>query len=141
MFYPLVLDVFYSTTTQNELGELIHVWTYDRTIPCRTSSNTNYKDQNIFPDQRLRVVDQINAQIVEDIRIDSFGENHPLTDMLVGNIRAECETGTVYKETAGDRSGLGTLYEVIGYMPHVDPFNRIDYIKIVMSRADEQALL
>lgn len=140
MFYPLLLDVYYSTTTQNDFGELERVWTLDRSVPCRVASNTNYKDQNVFPEQRMRVMDQINGQIIEDIRTDSLGEMHSLTDILVSNIRATCG-GVVYIETAGDRVGEPTLYEVIGYMPHVDPFNKIDYVKIVLNRADEQVMI
>lgn len=137
MFYPLVLDVYYSTTTQNEFGELVRVWTRDRSVPCRVASNTNYKDQNVFPEQRMRIMDQINAQITEDIRVDSLGEMHSLTDIMVSNIRSNCG-GQVYIESAGERAGESTLYEVIGYLPHVDLFNSLDYVKIVLNRSDEQ---
>ena len=137
MFYPLVLDVYYSTTTQNEFGELVRVWTRDRSVPCRVASNTNYKDQNVFPEQRMRIMDQINAQITEDIRVDSLGEMHSLTDIMVSNIRSNCR-GQVYIESAGERAGESTLYEVIGYLPHVDLFNNLDYVKIVLNRSDEQ---
>lgn len=140
MFYPLQMDVYYSTTIQNQLGEIEHVWTYDRSVPCRVASNTNYKDQNVFPEQRMRILDQINAQITEDIRIDSLGGMHALTGILVTNIVAGCG-GVVYKETAGERAGDTTVYELIGYMPHVDLFNNIDYVKIVLSRTDEQAII
>lgn len=140
MFYPLVLDVYYSTTIQNDYGELDRVWTFDRSVNCRIASNTNYKDQNVFPEQRMRIMDQLNAQIIEDIRRDSLGELHSLSDIMVTNVRAACG-GTVYTETAGDRSGDTTLYEVIGYMPHVDPFNNLDYVKIVLNRADEQVTI
>ena len=140
MFYPLQMDVYYSTTIQNQLGEIEHVWTYDRSIPCRVASNTNYKDQNVFPEQRMRILDQINAQITEDIRIDSLGGMHALTGILVTNIVAGCG-GVVYKETAGERAGDTTVYELIGYMPHVDLFNNIDYVKIVLNRTDEQAII
>lgn len=137
MFYPLQLDVHYSTTLQNDLGELEHVWTFDRTVNCRVASNTNYKDQNVFPEQRLRMLDQINAQVVEDIRIDSLGGMHSLNDIMVGNIRQECG-GVIYKETAGDRAGDSTFYEVIGYSPHVGLFGKVDYVKVVLNRADQQ---
>ena len=140
MFYPLQMDVYYSTTIQNQLGEIEHVWTYDRSVPCRVASNTNYKDQNVFPEQRMRILDQINAQITEDIRIDSLGGMHALTGILVTNIVAGCG-GVVYKETAGERAGDTTVYELIGYMPHVDLFNNIDYVKIVLNRTDEQAII
>lgn len=142
MFYPLQLDVYYSTTTQGDLGEIEHVWTFDRSVACKVSSSTNYKDQNVFPEQRLRIMDQINATVVEDIRIDSLGEMHSLTDILVTNIRAgNCGDSLVYKETAGDRAGDPTIYEVIGYLPHVDLFNNLDYVKIVLNRMDEQVLI
>lgn len=135
------LDVCYSTTTQNSLGELDRVWTYDRTVPCRVASNTNYKDQNIFPGQRMRILDQIDAQVPEDIRVDSFGSMHAMTDIFVCNIRAGCSDGAIYRETSGERTGDSTLYEVMGYMPHVDLFGQVDYIKIVLNRADEQVVV
>ena len=140
MFYPLLLDVYYSTTTQTDLGDIEHVWTYDRSVQCRVASSTNYKDQNLYPEQRMRILDQINAQVIEDIRIDSLGEMHPVNDIAITNIRANCG-GTVYKETAGERAGEPTLYEVIGFMPHVDLFNKLDYVKIVLNRMDEQVAL
>jgi len=137
MLYPTLMDIGYSTALQNNYGELEVVWTYDRTIPCRVASNTNYKDQNVFPEQRMRILDQINAQVTEDVRIDSFGEMHALTDVLITNIRSSCGE-SAFTETAGDRAGDSTMYEVMGYSPHIDPFGKVDYIKIVLNRADEQ---
>ncbi len=140
MFYPLLLDVYYSTTTQNDLGDIEHVWTYDRSVSCRVASSTNYKDQNLYPEQRMRILDQINAQVIEDVRIDSLGEMHPMNDIGIANIRSNCG-GVVYKETAGERAGDSTMYEVVGYMPHVDLFSKLDYVKIVLNRMDEQVAL
>ena len=62
MFYPLLLDVYYSTTTQNDFGDIEHVWTFDRSVSCRVASSTNYKDQNLYPEQRMRILDQINEE-------------------------------------------------------------------------------
>lgn len=139
MFYPLQLDLYYSTTTQNDFGELDHVWTYDRSIPCKMSY-VNNSAQTVFPDQRMRITEELSVQVTEDIRVDSLGEMHALNDIFITNIRANCG-GVVNKETAGPRAGDSTLYEVVGYAPHVDLFNNIDYRSVALLRSDEQVVL
>ena len=139
MYYPLRADVYYSTTTQNKFGELVREWYLDKIISCRVASSTNYKDQNVFPEQRMHVSDQINVQTPEDVRVDSLGEVHSLTDILISAIRIPCGQ-QLYIETVGERKGMPSLYEVAAFSPHVDPFNTLDYIKLVLNRSDEQVV-
>lgn len=136
---PFGADVFYSTTSQTEFGEVVKTWTYDRSIRLDLNASTNYKDQQVSPEQIFNIDDAVSARAFVDIRVDSHGEPHALTDIKVLNVR-DVAGKFVYWETAGTRKGLSTIFEVDGFTPHTDPWGVVDHISIVIRRCPDQEL-
>ena len=134
---PFVADVYYSTTVQTEFGEVEKTWTADRSIRVDLNASTNYKDQQVSPEQIFNVDDAISARTYGDIRVDSNDGLHALTDIRVMNVRG-ADGKFVYWETAGTRKGLSTVFEVDGFTPHTDPWGVVDHISIVIRRCPDQ---
>lgn len=137
MTYPLLADVYYGTQTQNDFGEIDREWVFNRTVPVDLNTSTNYKDQQIQPDQFFWVQDMLNGMVKEDLRIGDNQSPYSLTNILVTNIR-NGSGEVIYYESAGERSGLPTLYEVSGLLPHNDPWGKVDYYKLVLKRSELQ---
>ena len=136
---PFSADVYYSTESQTEFGEIEKVWTFDRTIRVDLNASTNYKDQQVAPEQIFNIDDAISARTFTDIRVDSHGEPHALTSIRVLDVR-DASGGFVYWETAGTRKNLSTIFEVDGFTPHTDPWGQVDHISVVIRRCPDQEL-
>jgi hypothetical protein len=46
----------------------------------------------------------------------------------------------IYKETAGVRSGRGTIFEIATLEPFLGPFNQIEYYKMVWRKTENQSV-
>lgn len=138
--FPLKGDIYYPTETQNSFGVVEKTWALDRTVRLGVAQTTNYKDQQIQPDQMFWEQDTLGCRLLVDPRISSGATSYAMTDVLVTNIRTDKDVA-VYVETAGPRSGLSTAYEVSGVLPHVGPFGAVDYYKVTLKRSDDQEVL
>ena len=139
-FFPLKADIFYAVQTQNDFGEVDKAWNFDRTVRIDMNTSTNYKDQQMQPDQFFWMQDMLNGRVDSDVRVSLDGAMYSLTDILIANIRNDSET-EIYFETAGPRTGMSTLFEVAGLLPHNDPWGRNDYHKLVLKRSELQELV
>ena len=139
-YLPLSADVFYATKSQNNFGNVEKTWAFDQTIRCAFTMSTNYKDQQVQSDQMFWVQDMLGGRTIVDPRIDSIGELHSLTDILIDNVRND-QGDNIYMETAGVRKGDSTLFEVSGVLPHNGPFGSVDYYKMVVKRSDAQEMI
>lgn len=138
-FYPTLADVWYATHYQDDFGHIKKTWEFDRIIRCEVNQTTNYKDQQVTPDQIMIVEDMLSLHTPDDVRQDSQGELHSMTDILVLDIR-DRGNNIIYYESGGTRKGLSTVYEVSGVLPHNSPFG-VDYYKTVVARSMHQELL
>lgn len=139
-YLPLKADLYYSTPSQNSFGQVEKTWAFDQTIRCAFTMSTNYKDQQIQPDQMFWVQDILGGRTLVDPRVDSLGETHAMTNVLVTNIRNDKEV-EIYLETAGVRDGSSTVFEVAGVLPHNGPFGDVDYYKMIVKRSDIQEMI
>ena len=74
-----------------------------------------------------------------DIRISKNGDNNSLSNVLITNIRNKSDE-LVYLETAGERTGRGTIYEIATQDPFIDPFGDTSYYKLVIRRTENQGV-
>lgn len=139
-FYPLKASIYYATQTQNDFGEVDKEWVFDRTVRLDMNTSTNYKDQQVQPDQFFWIQDLLNGRVDSDIRVSSKGTLYSLTDIIVTAIKNDSDV-EIYYETAGPRAGESTLFEVAGLLPHNDPWGNNDYHKLVLKRSEVQELI
>ena len=137
--YPMKADIYYPIITQNQYGQPNKNWVFDRTVSLNASSIGGAGTEDIKPAEFLQYENRLVCRTRTDIRISSNNESNALTNILVTNIRSADDI-LIYKETAGPRSGRGTIYEVATIDPFVGPFKSIEYFKVLLRRTENQAV-
>ena len=137
--FPLYADIYYPIITQGGYGEIKKDWVFDRTIICNATPVGGAGQEDIKPEVFLQYENKLVARAKSDIRISSQENKQAATNILITNIRTSDGT-VIYKETAGPRSGRGTIYEIATVEPFLGPFNSIEYYKMVWRRTENQAV-
>ena len=137
--YPMKADIYYPIITQNNYGQANKEWVFDRTIVCNASTIGGAGDVELKPEVFLQYDGKLIARSKSDIRISSNNADNAITNILVTNIRSATDL-VIYKETAGPRTGRGTIYEVGTLEPFVGPFGEIEYFKMLWRRTENQTV-
>ena len=137
--YPMKADVYHPIIKQTQYGQATKNWVYDRTITCNATSVGGLGSEDIKPDNFLKYENKLIARTKEDPRLSSNNANNATTNILITNIR-DASDSIIYKETAGARSGKGTIYEVATVEPFTGPFGYTEYYKMLWRRAENQTV-
>jgi hypothetical protein len=137
--YPMKADVYYPIITQNSYGQANKEWVFDRTIVCNATSLGGAGDVELKPDVFLQYDGKLVARSKSDIRVSSNMTDNAISNILITNIRSASDI-TLYRETAGPRSGRGTIYEVGTVEPFIGPFGEIEYYKMLWRRTENQTV-
>ena len=103
IMYPMSADIYYSTETQNDIGEIVSSWSKDRSIKCSaikerpTSTIANVVDSQKFIEYNTL----LDFRTDIDILIDSEGIMHYFTEIVISNITDPLGK-VVWAETASD---------------------------------------
>lgn len=135
--YPMKADIYYPIITQNAYGQPNKEWVLDRTIACNATTVGGAGTEELKPEVFLQYKDKLVARSRSDIRISSLDDSNAVTNILITNIRT-ADDQLIYIETAGSRSGRGTIYEVATLEPFINPFGKIEYYKMVWRRTENQ---
>jgi hypothetical protein len=137
--YPMKADIYYPIITQNNYGQANKEWVFDRTIICNASTVGGAGDVELKPEVFLQYDGKLIARSKSDIRTSSNNTENAITNILITNIRSATDL-VIYKETAGPRTGRGTIYEVGTLEPFVGPFGDIEYFKMLWRRTENQTV-
>jgi hypothetical protein len=137
--YPMKADVYYPIITQNSYGQPNKEWVFDRTIICNATTVGGAGDVELKPDTFLQYDGKLVSRSKSDIRISSNSSENAITNILITNIRTSSNL-VIYKETAGPRTGRGTIYEVGTLEPFIGPFGEIEYYKMLWRRTENQTV-
>jgi hypothetical protein len=132
-------DVYYPIITQNSYGQANKEWVFDRTIICNATTIGGAGDVELKPDVFLQYDGKLIARSKSDIRTSSNNVENAITNILVTNIRSANDI-VFYKETAGPRTGRGTIYEIGTFEPFIGPFGDIEYFKMLWRRTENQTV-
>lgn len=137
--FPMKADVYYPIITQNEYGQPNKQWILDRTFICSAETFSRGGNEQANTDTFIQYDERLIARSKADLRISSTNDSNALTNILVTNIRTSSDD-LIYKETAGPRSGKGTIFEIATIQPFVGPFGSIEYYKMVWRRTENQSV-
>lgn len=143
-FFQMECDLYYATESQDKYGKIEKRWEFDMIEKCSfyTLGDKSNDDNFTFDDGRFfKLETMLYGRFATDPRQDSSGLYHPLSHILVHNIRGgTCSTESFWVETNGDYVGKPTVFEIKTCQPFVGPFNNIEYWKIQLERSDRQEL-
>ncbi len=126
VLYSMELAVFYPTHSQNSIGEVVRSWQFDRLERCSVKSKRNY----YAVAQQNQLVEELVGQSEEDLRIDSDGIVHPISEILVF-----VNSPKVYFEI--DKP---TLFEVRKSTPILGAFQEVLHFDIELARSLDQSI-
>lgn len=138
--FSMSMDLYYATEEQNKYGMEEKTWRWDQTLKGYAEILDSV-DKNAIKTQMFNQYgDKLIGRTLADPRISLNGIYYPITSILITNIRNAKTCEEYYIEAAGEREGKSTIYEVFAIEPYVNPWNKIEYWKILFNRSDTQAL-
>lgn len=139
--FSMKLDFYYAVEEQDRFGRQVKTWEYDQTLDGYAEVLGAVERDVLKVDKFFQYKDKLIGRTKKDPRIDSNGFYHALTSILITDIRDANTSQEYFIESAGDRSGLSTLFEVFAIEPYINPWNEIEYYKIMFNRSETQVLL
>ena len=137
--YPMKADIYFPILAQGDYGQPKKDWVYDRTIICNATPVGGLGTEDIKPEVFLQYENKLIARTQNDPRLSSNNANNATTNILVTNVR-DANDNIIYKETAGPRSGRGTIYEIATVEPFTGPFGSTEYYKMLWRRTENQTV-
>lgn len=138
--FSMKMDIYYSTESQDRFGKEVKEWSLDRTVNGYAEILGAVDKDGLKNNMFFEYEGKLIGRSKEDIRTSLQGINYPITSILITNI-IDAKTGVqFYTESSGDRSGESTVYEIMAVEPYVNPWNEIEYYKILFNRSDRQIL-
>jgi hypothetical protein len=138
--FSMKMDIYYSIESQDKFGKEVKSWFLDRTIIGYAEVLGAVEKDGLKASYFFEYTGKLIGRSKEDPRISMDGLNYPITSIIITNI-ADAKTGKeLYTESAGERSGQSTIFEVSAIDPYVNPWNDIEYYKILFNRSEVQVL-
>lgn len=137
--YPMLCDVYYPITAQNVYGQIKKDWVYNKTVATNATPVGSLQEDEVRPQFLLQFENLLLGRVRSDIRVSDNGDENSITNILVTNIRTAAGE-LIYRETSGERTGKGTIYEIASQEPIMGPFGRVEYFKIVLRRTENQGV-
>ena len=140
MKFSMNMDIYYSTESQDKFGKEVKEWHLDRTSLGYAEILGAVDKDGLKAGQFFEYEGKLIGRTKNDPRISTEGINYPITSIIITNIK-DAKTGIhFYTESAGDRSGESTIFELMAVEPYVNPWNEIEYFKILFNRSEMQVL-
>ena len=144
LLFQMKCDVYYAVEQQEKYGNIEKKWELDSSQPCSfyTLSDKSNTNNFTFDDSRFfRLETMLYGRFKSDPRRSSLGMYHPLSHILITNIRGSgCNEVPFFLETNEDYEPVPTVFEIKACQPFVGPFNNAEYYKIQLERSDIQEL-
>lgn len=139
--FSMNMDVYYATESQDKFGKEIKEWTLDRTVAGYAEILGAVDRDGLKSSQFFEYEGKLIGRTKIDPRTSLQGINYPITSIIITNI-VDAKTGIeFYTESYGDRSGESTIFEIMAVEPYVNPWNEIEYYKILFNRSDKQVIV
>lgn len=138
--FSMKMDVYYSNECQDRFGKEVKDWMLNRTMIGYAEILGAVDKDGLKNNQFFEYEGKLIGRSKEDPRVSLEGINYPITSILITNI-VDAQTGVqFYTEFVGDRSNESTVYEIMAVEPYVNPWNEIEYYKILFNRSDRQII-
>ena len=135
MMYPMTADLYYSTNTQNRLGEMVSSWNKDRVVKC--SAIKDRPDSAIanamLSEKFIEYNFKVNFRTDDNILKSSDGTSYAPTDIIITNIK-DPAGNLVWFEYDGEPTDI----EIGNIEPMYDPKHNLFGYRVLLRRADDQ---
>lgn len=139
--FSMKMDIYYSIESQDKFGKEEKTWVFDRTASGYAEILGSVSKDGLKNSQFFEYEGKLIGRTKEDPRISYSGISYPITSMIITNIRDASTEQEYYTESYGERSGESTIFEIMAVEPYVNPWNEIEYFKILFNRSDKQVIV
>ena len=138
LYYPMTADIYYSTTSQNDFGEMIKTWNKDRSVICSAiKENPDSRiPKYLNTDKRLEYDITTNFRTNEDITLSADLTVYKPSDIVISNIR-DSSGNLVWRESYE----TATIFEIQTIEPMFDMFMNTAGYRVAITRSDSQDIL
>lgn len=134
------MDIYYSTEDQDKFGKEVKNWCFDRTVLGYAEILGAVDKDGLKNNQFFEYEGKLIGRTKEDPRTSLEGLNYPITSILITNI-VDAKLGTnFYTESSKQGTNDPTIFELMAVEPYVNPWNQIEYYKILFNRSDRQVI-
>lgn len=138
--FSMNLDIYYAAEKQDKYGQQEKNWCFDQTLDGYAEILGAVDKDALKTGKFFEYSDKLIGRTKRDPRLSINGIYYPITSILITNIRDKKSSEEYYLEAAGEREGSSTIYEVFAIEPYINPWNEIEYWKILFNRSDTQSL-
>lgn len=136
--YPYYADIYYPMLRQGNFNEVKKEWIFGTKVTCYVAPLRMNNKAELSIEQLMQLQHELSFRSRHDIR--TFENiDYAMNNVLITNIRSS-SGDLLYRETAGARSGKGSIYELATIEPVVGPFGVTDYFNMVIRRTENQAV-
>ena len=137
--YPMQADIFYPEVTQGAYGNVSKTWMKDRTLVCSLGPAGSRFREELTPNVDISIESLLVGRFKEDIRFSKDDRGKAMTNIVISNVKGRnCEE--IYVEPAGPRKNQSTIFEVATMTPHVGPFGKVEYYRVILRRSENQSV-
>lgn len=137
--FPMCGEVYHPVVEQGAYGNVRKQWILDRSVACSFTGGGSAMKEEVKPNVNITQETLLSGRVKKDIRLSSRNSRNTITNILITNIK-DSNGNEIYLETAGPRAGKSTIFEVASQEPFVGPFGNTEYYKVVLRRAENQAV-
>jgi hypothetical protein len=130
------LDIYYSTESQDDFGIENKSWRLDQTLLGYAENLGAVEKDSLKNNMFFEYENKLIGRTIKDPRVSLEGIYYPITNILITNIQDVKNKTIFYIES----DGRPTVYELTAVEPYVNPWNEIEYYKILFNRSDRQDL-
>jgi hypothetical protein len=140
ILFAMTADLYYSDNEQNDFGEMVKIWKFDRSVKC--SAITSLADKTLMPELKasefLNLSNNLYFRTDTDVRIeepDQLDQDpiiHPITEILITDIR-DSVGNNAYPDVLGT-----TKFEIVTVVPSFDEFQARNYFRVYVQRSQNQ---
>jgi hypothetical protein len=130
------LDIYYSTESQDDFGIENKSWRLDQTLLGYAENLGAVEKDSLKNNMFFEYENKLIGRTIKDPRVSLEGIYYPITNILITNIQDVKNRTIFYVES----DGRPTVYELTAVEPYVNPWNEIEYYKILFNRSDRQDL-
>jgi hypothetical protein len=137
--YPMQADIFYPEVSQGAYGNVSKAWMKDRTLVCSLGPAGSRFREELTPNVDISIESLLVGRFKEDIRFSKDDRGKAMTNIVISNVKGRnCEE--IYVEPAGPRKNQSTIFEVATVTPHVGPFGKVEYYRVILRRSENQSV-
>jgi hypothetical protein len=143
ILFPMTAEVYYSQTTQNDYGNIVKNWVFDRTVYCSVISelsNRGFAGELKTKGQDLIYDSNAFFRTKEDLRKKTNGSYVPITGIAITNIKdpAGNDVWINGQNLSNSAGAIKTKYEIKTIVPTFNYDHTLRHFRLFISKSQIQ---